>query len=152
MIMMCFSQSHLLIINPPPANHHPPGGKIIIKDGDVGVFACFQAAFAPRTADDGCRGRLVDLERRAHGIRSAPGLCLRARRFPAGAAGPAQFGRELLPELGQHRLGQRLEHDRIGFEGFDRPIDNPEPCIMCNRLIKNAGIDHVINMLGEVKL
>jgi len=39
-----------------------------------------------------------------------------------------------------------------GFEGFDRPIDNPEPCIMCNRLIKNAGIDHVINMLGEVKL
>ena len=39
-----------------------------------------------------------------------------------------------------------------GFEGFDKPIDNPEPCIMCNRLIKNAGIDHVINMLGEVKL
>ena len=39
-----------------------------------------------------------------------------------------------------------------GFEGFDRPIENPEPCIMCNRLIKNAGIDHVINMLGEVKL
>ena len=39
-----------------------------------------------------------------------------------------------------------------GFEGFDRPIDNPEPCIMCSRLIKNAGIDHVINMLGEVKL
>ena len=39
-----------------------------------------------------------------------------------------------------------------GFEGFDRPIDNPEPCIMCNRLIKNAGIDRVINMLGEVKL
>jgi hypothetical protein len=25
-----------------------------------------------------------------------------------------------LPEIGQHRLGQRLEHDRIGFEGFDR--------------------------------
>ena len=39
-----------------------------------------------------------------------------------------------------------------GFEGFDRPIDNPEPCIMCNRLIKNAGIERVINMLGEVKL
>ena len=39
-----------------------------------------------------------------------------------------------------------------GFEGFDKPIENPEPCIMCNRLIKNAGIDHVINMLGEVKL
>ena len=39
-----------------------------------------------------------------------------------------------------------------GFEGFDKPIETPEPCIMCNRLIKNAGIDHVINMLGEVKL
>ena len=39
-----------------------------------------------------------------------------------------------------------------GFEGFDKPIENPEPCVMCNRLIKNAGIDHVINMLGEVKL
>ena len=39
-----------------------------------------------------------------------------------------------------------------GFEGFDKPIENPEPCIMCNRLIKNAGIERVINMLGEVKL
>ena len=39
-----------------------------------------------------------------------------------------------------------------GFEGFDKPIENPEPCIMCNRLLKNAGIDRVINMLGEVKL
>ena len=39
-----------------------------------------------------------------------------------------------------------------GFEGFDKPIDNPEPCIMCNRLIKNAGIEHVINKSGEVTL
>lgn len=39
-----------------------------------------------------------------------------------------------------------------GFEGFDKPIDNPEPCIMCNRLIKNAGIERVINILGEVTL
>lgn len=39
-----------------------------------------------------------------------------------------------------------------GFEGFDKPIDNPEPCIMCNRLIKNAGIDRVINKLGVVTL
>ena len=39
-----------------------------------------------------------------------------------------------------------------GFEGFDRPIDNPEPCIMCNRLIKNAGIERVINPMGEVTL
>ena len=38
------------------------------------------------------------------------------------------------------------------YEGFDKPIDNPEPCIMCNRLIKNAGIDHVINKIGEVTL
>ena len=39
-----------------------------------------------------------------------------------------------------------------GFEGFAKPIDNPEPCIMCNRLIKNAGIEHVINKMGEVTL
>jgi len=39
-----------------------------------------------------------------------------------------------------------------GFEGFDKPIDNPEPCIMCNRLIKNAGIERVINKLGVVQL
>jgi dCMP deaminase len=39
-----------------------------------------------------------------------------------------------------------------GFEGFEKPIDNPEPCIMCNRLIKNAGIDRVINKLGVVTL
>jgi len=39
-----------------------------------------------------------------------------------------------------------------GYEGFDKPIENPEPCIMCNRLIKNAGIDRVINKLGVVTL
>lgn len=39
-----------------------------------------------------------------------------------------------------------------GFEGFDKPIEEPEPCIMCNRLIKNAGIKYVINQHGEVKL
>lgn len=39
-----------------------------------------------------------------------------------------------------------------GYEGFDKPIEEPEPCIMCNRLIKNAGIKHVINQHGEVKL
>jgi len=39
-----------------------------------------------------------------------------------------------------------------GFEGFDKPIEEPEPCIMCNRLIKNAGIKCVINQHGEVKL
>ena len=39
-----------------------------------------------------------------------------------------------------------------GFEGFDKPIENPAPCIMCTRLIKNAGINHVINKIGEVTL
>ncbi|PKM41274.1 MAG: cytidine deaminase [Firmicutes bacterium HGW-Firmicutes-9] len=39
-----------------------------------------------------------------------------------------------------------------GYEGFDRPIEQPEPCIMCNRLIKNAGIVRVINQFGEVTL
>jgi len=39
-----------------------------------------------------------------------------------------------------------------GFEGFDKTNDNPTPCIMCTRLIKNAGIEKVINKLGEVTL
>jgi len=39
-----------------------------------------------------------------------------------------------------------------GYEGFNRPIEQPEPCIMCNRLIKNAGIVRVINQFGEVTL
>jgi dCMP deaminase len=39
-----------------------------------------------------------------------------------------------------------------GYEGFDKPIEKPEPCIMCNRLIKNAGILRVINQSGEVTL
>ena len=39
-----------------------------------------------------------------------------------------------------------------GFEGFDHPIENPTPCVMCTRLIKNAGIDKVINQQGEVTL
>ena len=39
-----------------------------------------------------------------------------------------------------------------GFEGFDHPIPNPVPCVMCTRLIKNAGIKKVINAQGEVTL
>ncbi|MEZ4508358.1 MAG: hypothetical protein R2881_01485 [Eubacteriales bacterium] len=39
-----------------------------------------------------------------------------------------------------------------GFEGFDHPIENPTPCIMCSRLIKNAGIERVVNRKGEVIL
>ena len=39
-----------------------------------------------------------------------------------------------------------------GFEGFDHPIENPTPCVMCTRLIKNAGIERVVNHLGEVTI
>ena len=39
-----------------------------------------------------------------------------------------------------------------GFEGLDKPIDNPVPCLICTRLIKNAGIARVVNHLGEVTL
>ena len=39
-----------------------------------------------------------------------------------------------------------------GFEGLDRPIDGPRPCLICTRLIKNAGIAHVVNNQGEVML
>jgi dCMP deaminase len=39
-----------------------------------------------------------------------------------------------------------------GFERFDKPIENPAPCVMCTRLIKNAGIERVMNQLGEITL
>ena len=39
-----------------------------------------------------------------------------------------------------------------GFEGWDKPNENPVPCMICERLIKNAGIEKVINQNGEVQL
>ena len=39
-----------------------------------------------------------------------------------------------------------------GFEGFDRPMEDPVPCMICSRLIKNAGIVRIINKKGEVTL
>ena len=39
-----------------------------------------------------------------------------------------------------------------GFEGPGKPIDNPAPCLICTKLIKNAGIERVINQQGEVAL
>ncbi len=39
-----------------------------------------------------------------------------------------------------------------GFEGLDCEIENPVPCLICSRLIKNAGIERVINQQGEVAL
>ena len=39
-----------------------------------------------------------------------------------------------------------------GFEGLDHPIENPVPCLICTRMIKNAGIARVVNLQGEVTL
>lgn len=39
-----------------------------------------------------------------------------------------------------------------GFEGLDHPMDDPRPCAICSKLIKNAGIAHVMNTSGEVTL
>ena len=39
-----------------------------------------------------------------------------------------------------------------GFEGFDHPMEDPVPCMICSRLIKNAGIAKVMNRKGEVTL
>ncbi len=50
----------------------------------------------------------------------------------------------------QEMLGSTLY--LAGFEGLDHPIENPAPCMICSRLIKNAGIEKVINQLGEVTL
>ena len=39
-----------------------------------------------------------------------------------------------------------------GFEGLDHPIEDPRPCVMCTRMIKNAGIATVMNRLGKIEL
>lgn len=39
-----------------------------------------------------------------------------------------------------------------GFEGPGNPMADPRPCVLCARLIKNAGIGTVINARGEVIL
>lgn len=38
-----------------------------------------------------------------------------------------------------------------GFENGE-PIRNAEPCMICRRLIKNAGIEKVINLEGEISI
>ncbi len=38
-----------------------------------------------------------------------------------------------------------------GFENGE-PIRNAEPCMICRRLIKNAGIEKVINLVGEISI
>ena len=49
----------------------------------------------------------------------------------------------------QEMLGATLY--LAGFES-GVPIEDPQPCMICNRLIKNAGIENVINAKGEVQL
>ena len=39
-----------------------------------------------------------------------------------------------------------------GYEGFDTENEDPVPCLICSRMIKNAGIAHVFNKHGEVTL
>lgn len=38
-----------------------------------------------------------------------------------------------------------------GFEGFYR-IDDPRPCSICSRMIKNAGITRVVTRKGEIPI
>lgn len=47
----------------------------------------------------------------------------------------------------QEMLGSTLY--LAGFEN-GQPLDNPEPCLICSKLIKNAGIEKVVNKQGEV--
>lgn len=38
-----------------------------------------------------------------------------------------------------------------GFEGFYR-IEDPRPCLICSRMIRNAGITRVVTRKGEIKI
>lgn len=38
-----------------------------------------------------------------------------------------------------------------GFEGFYR-IEDPQPCLICSRMIRNAGITRVVTRKGEIQI
>ena len=45
---------------------------------------------------------------------------------------------------------KNCKHVRLITGENGEPIRNAEPCMICRRLIKNAGIEKVINLEGEI--
>ena len=39
-----------------------------------------------------------------------------------------------------------------GFEDSCRRIEDPRPCLICSRMIRNAGITRVVTRKGEIKI
>lgn len=39
-----------------------------------------------------------------------------------------------------------------GFENVVRRIEDPRPCLICSRMIKNAGITRVVTRKGEIQI
>jgi len=58
----------------------------------------------------------------------------------------------------QNAIISASRRDMLGgtmyLAGFEKgqPIEHAEPCLICRRLIKNAGIAHIYNINGEVML
>ncbi|MDO4492529.1 MAG: dCMP deaminase family protein [Clostridia bacterium] len=82
------------------------------------------------------------------------GTCWRERNnIPHGE----QYEKCVAVHAEQNAIISASRRDMLGgalyLAGFENgvPIENALPCLICSRLIKNAGIDHVYNKLGEVK-
>ena len=81
------------------------------------------------------------------------GTCWRERNnIPHGE----QYEKCVAVHAEQNAIISASRNDMLGgtlyLAGFEdgKPIQNAEPCLICRRLIKNAGIEKVINGQGEI--
>lgn len=83
------------------------------------------------------------------------GSCWRERNnIPHGE----QYEKCVAVHAEQNAIISASRRDMLGstlyLSGFEagRPIENATPCLICARLIKNAGIARVVNRKGEVRI
>ena len=83
------------------------------------------------------------------------GSCWRERNnIPHGE----QYEKCVAVHAEQNAIISASRRDMLGstlyLSGFDagRPIEDATPCLICARLIKNAGIARVVNQKGEVRI
>ena len=83
------------------------------------------------------------------------GSCWRERNnIPHGE----QYEKCVAVHAEQNAIISASRRDMLGstlyLSGFEagRPIEDATPCLICARLIKNAGIARVVNLKGEVRI
>ena len=111
-------------------------GAVIVKNDEI-VATGYNGA--PRGEDNCCDVGVC--WREAHGI-------------PHGE----QYEKCVAVHAEQNAIISASRRDMLGstlyLSGFEagRPIEDATPCLICARLIKNAGITRVVNRKGEVRL